>query len=305
VETRLIPFNAWIALMTGEGGWPAPLKKAGFRLLGLEWPVTTTAGLVVVDGLGLDDTRAAVLASESKSGHNVELEQARKYGAMTATEVARQLTTAASATSVQPVFVCIGGAEDRIRLGLEAAGLDAPIIVIGERRAHVDHASGGGLVGLWDVQLPPGPPPRLIPVDSDSPETEFQELLLPAVVAAARRNLGVVAVGDLLDGAMPYWKTMGRSARERIRKKAVSALKTLAAGECKGFFAVEKGGSEIDGSVVRILKSPGSFDPRGETQGWQGLQRKGQRALRGRPSARPPDQLSLEDLGLSIAGSEE
>ena len=305
METRLIPFNAWIALMTGEGGWPAPLKRAGFRLLGLEWPVTTTEGLVVVDGLGLDEARAVVLASESKSGQNVDPDQARRYGAMTATEVARQLTPAAAATTVQPVFVCIGGAEDRIRLGLEAAGLDAPIIVVGDRRAHVDHAGGGGAVGLWDVSLPAGPPPRLVPVDADSPEGEYQELLLAAVVAAARRNLGVVAIVSLLDSAMPYWRSMGRNARERIRKKATSALRSLADGEYKGVFALEKGGSEIDGMVVRILKSPGTFDPRGETQGWQALQRKGQRALRGRSSARPTGQLSLEDLGMSIMGSEE
>ena len=160
-------------------------------------------------------------------------------------------------------------------------------------------------MGLWDVSLPAGPPPRLVPVDADSPEGEYQELLLAAVVAAARRNLGVVAIVSLLDSAMPYWRSMGRNARERIRKKATSALRSLADGEYKGVFALEKGGSEIDGMVVRILKSPGTFDPRGETQGWQALQRKGQRALRGRSSARPTGQLSLEDLGMSIMGSEE
>lgn len=184
-----MPLNAWIALMTGEGGWPAPLRDSGFRLLGLEQPVTTPAGLVVVDGLGNDASRRVLLATEAKSGRNVDEAQARSYGAMTPADVARQVTAARQADGVQPAYVCIEGLEERIRTGLDAAGLDAPIIVVGTVRARVVHDSGGGAVGLWDVALPGGPPPRLIPVDADSPEEQYRELVLPALVAAARRNL--------------------------------------------------------------------------------------------------------------------
>jgi hypothetical protein len=290
--------------MTGDGRWPAPLRDAGFRLLGLEWPVTTVEGAVVVDGLGMDAVRLVILASESKSGQNVDGVQARRYGAMMPEDVSRQLTPAASATAVQPVFVCLEGAEARIRVGLSAVGVDAPIIVIGSQQAHVDHAGGGGAVGMWNVALPPGPPPRLIPVDADSPESEYQELLLPAIVASARRNLGVVPVTTLVGQAMPYWSAMGRNARERIRRKALAAIRALAAGEFNGVFVVETGGSEIDREVVRILRSPAAFDPRGETQGWQALQRKAQRALRGGAPAKVPGQISLEDLGLSIAAED-
>lgn len=103
---------------------------------------------------------------------------------------------------------------------------------------------------------------------------------------------------------MPYSKRMGRAARSRIRRKVTAAARSLARGEFRDIFAVESGGSEIDGDVVRILRSPAGYAPQGETQGWQALQRKGQRALRGRVTRVPEGQLSLEDLGLSISDLE-
>lgn len=304
MEPRLIPFNGWIALMTGDGGWPSPLGDAGFRLAGLEWPVTTSEGAVVIDGLGIDDARLILLASECKSGQNVEPRQARAYGAIAVADVARQMTAASSARTVQAVYVCLEGAEERIQTGLDSVGSKAPVIVIGTDHARVQDRAGGSSIGAWRVSVPVGPPPRLVPVDADSPKSELREFLLPAIIAAARRNLSVVPVNSLLDSALPYWALLGRNARERIRKKAVAAIRDLATTEFKDFFRVEKGGPEIDREVVKILKSPSKFDARGETQGWQALQRKGQRALRGEKPTKTPGQISLEDLGLSISGDE-
>lgn len=250
MEPRLIPFNGWIALMTGDGGWPSPLRDAGFRLAGLEWPVTTSEGVVVIDGLGIDDDRLILLVSECKSGQNVEPKQAMAYGAIAVADVARQMTAASSARTVQAVYVCLEGAEERIQAGLDSVGLKAPTIVIGSDHVRVEGAAGAGAIGAWRLSVPVGPPPRLVPVDADSPKSEFREFLLPAIVAAARRNLGVVPVSSLLESALPYWALLGRNSRERMRKKAVGAMRELAATEFKDFFRVEKGGPEIDREVV-------------------------------------------------------
>ncbi|HXF73688.1 MAG TPA: hypothetical protein VNO79_13900 [Actinomycetota bacterium] len=306
MEERLIPLNAWLALSRGDAGWPAPFRDRGFRIYRLEAPVSTAEGPAVVDGLAIAEAQRVVLAVEAKGGANVDTEQALKYGAMTASDVERQHTLpfAGTAASLEPLYVCVEQSVDRIRMGLASAGVTASLLVVGDGRSRLEPRDGSSLQ-QFEVSTPSGPPPAIVRLDAESPDEEFREVLLPEVIAAAARGVEVVAVSDLLARALPYWSVYGRAAKGRLRRKAAEVLRTLASGEFRGEFRVEPGGREVDGPVVRIMRNPAAFDPRGETQGWQRLRRKGERALRGRQRLSVPGQISFEDLARETEVGEE
>lgn len=56
---------------------------------------------------------------------------------------------------------------------------------------------------------------------------------------------------------------------------------------------------------MRIEQSPATFDPRGETQGWQRIQRHTERRLRGKASAGVVGQLSFDELATEAIGGDE
>jgi len=306
LEERLIPLNAWLALMRGDAGWPAPFREMGFRIYRLEAPVSTTESLVVVDALAIAEVQRVVLAVEAKSGANVDAAQARRYEAMAASDVERQHTLPfpARVASLEPLYACIEESVDRIRMGLASAGVTVSLLVVGDARSRLEPRQGSSLKP-FDVSTPPGPPPAIVRLDAESPDDELREVLLPEVMAAASRGEEVVAVGDLLARAVPYWSVYGRAAKGRLRRKGEGVLRGLATGQFKGEFRVEPGGQEVDGPVVRILRSPAAFDPRGETQGWQRLRRKGERALRGKRRPSIPGQISFEELARETEVGEE
>ncbi len=307
MEPRLIPLNAWIALLTGEGGWPAPLRDQGFRIQRFEIPISTSRTSVVVDGLGLNADRQILLPTECKSGNNVEADQAQRYEVMTADNVARNVTLPFPPTGaiVQPLYACLEESQERVVTGLRAIGFQAPLLVIGSSSVKLE-TRGSSVLTPFEVNVPAGPPPRLIPVDADSPDEELREVLLPAIVAAAARGETVITFDSLLAAAIPYSSVYGQRARSRMRDRATTIVRRMSEGELTEYLSVEPGGADIQGSVLRILRSPAAFDPRGETQGWQSMRRKAERTLRGRPRAArvPAGQMSFEDLGQEIERGE-
>lgn len=290
-----------MTLIKGGGGWPSPLGELGFAIHRLELPVVTSEGTVVIDVLATRPEPAAILVCEGKSGNNVEEPQARRYRALVAGDI-RRLTQVPDGP-VQVLYACLDEALPRIRMGLNAAELTASVLSIGDR-ARLDPAAGAEDMG-FDVALPRTPPLNYIPVDPDSPDDEYREILLPAIVAAAAKSIARLTVGSLLEQTIPMWTHLpggqvGRlreQAATRIHRRAVGVLIGLAESvEFRGFFVVQPRGRDMADAVVEILRSPARNAPQGETQGWQGYKRRAERTLRGRVKQVPPGQLSFEDL---------
>src|SRR5947209_6814535 len=123
MESRLVPLNAVLALLRGDGGWPAPLRAQDFTCERLELPVTTSASTIVVDVLAHDTPVRCVLPIEAKSGANIDISQAQKYLVVDVSAIGRILTLpgAGERTVVQPMFCCLEQHEARIRIGLRQA----------------------------------------------------------------------------------------------------------------------------------------------------------------------------------------
>jgi hypothetical protein len=245
------------------------------------------AGNIVADVLAASEPLKLIVLTEAKSGANIDEPQAKRYAAVVPQDVARLVTLPFS-----PVD------------GIQKVGMKCGILRIADTMVSLE-TNASSQLHSFNVDVPSGGPPRLIVLDADSPEEEFREILLPAIVAAASRQIELVSVQTLLTNAMPYFDQQAERAQGRLRDRASSALRAMVSNDFKDELRFEPGGPTTRGPSIRILRSPAGFDPRGETQGWQRWQRKAQAALRRQPRRVAPGQLSFEDLGLEAEAGEE
>ncbi len=267
-----------------------------------EAPVVGEAGAVVLDALAVQEELRLVIPFEAKSGANVDAKQARKYAALTIRDVARSHTLPFRDGTMMPVFGFLAEHEERVRLGLSEAEIEPACLVIGPSKVSLDVPPGTPLGG-FEVDVD-GPPPGIVTIDADSSHEELQEVLLPQVVAAAARGEDGTTLATLLQSAVPTFQFTGRRARNQMLKKAFKALAAASKRDLADLFVVEPGGREIDVGIVRILRSPASFKPQGETQGWQAVRRRATKALRGKAPDQPSRQLTFEDLARAADSGE-
>lgn len=303
MERRLIPINAWIALHRGEGGWPAKLAEQGFRIHRFEAPVQTDAGRVVVDGVSVADDLRAVIPTECKSGQSIENDQAERYAAMTAGNVARfvGLPFDSSSAELSPMYACLEESKTGVVVDLDRLKLPFAVLSVSDERVVLD-ARGNGLVRSFEQPVPHGSPPRYVVLDVDSADDEFVEYLLPELIASAGRGKEYVALEDLLKAVVAFWEIYGGPAKRRMIEKARNALARAFGRHFQNVFQFEATGT-AGGDIIRVINSPAVFDPRGRTQSWQGLQRRASASVgRTPPRARPApgQQVLFEDLGLGI-----
>jgi hypothetical protein len=139
-------------------------------------------------------------------------------------------------------------------------------------------------------------------LDADSPESEFKEHLIPELIASASRGEAFVTVEALLRAVVPYWDVYGADAKRQLVRKARDVLVRTVDRDFPKDFKFEAGGTKFRGDTIRIVGTPAAYDPRGQTQAWQRLQRRAARAV-GRPKRQdvaPGQQILFEELGLGI-----
>lgn len=301
MERRLLPVNAWIALHKGGAGWPLRFKEQGFAIHKFEVPITVASGNLVVDGTSVRMDPPAVLALEAKSGASVQNDQAKRYAEIRPIHVARHAGLPMNPASAiqEVVYACTLEGRDGVRVDLARLELRFPLLVVGDSQVRLEAESSTVLNGFDDKV--PGPPPRYIALDHDSPAEEFVEHLIPALMAAASRGEDFVSVESLLRGVLPFWDAYGSPVKRSLVRKGRDALARAIQANLSGDFTFEPKGSHADADVIRILNSPVEFDPRGQTQSWQRLERRAAKTL-GRPKrAESPGQTALfEDLGMAV-----
>ena len=118
MDTRLIPLNAFIALVSPScTSWPNPLHSAGYRLEALELPLDAAGGRVVADAVAFSPGMNRSLVVETKSGRNVRPDQARRDGQVDGRQLVRHtgVTVARDdGVTVEPLYVCLADNVDRI-----------------------------------------------------------------------------------------------------------------------------------------------------------------------------------------------
>lgn len=120
VDRRLVPLNGVLDLATPDGLNPAPLARAGWRIVGLEVPVKTELSTVIIDLVLFNDSIGYLLGIEAKSGANIEAEQGRKLVIVTPQMLveAGAITVRTAVTlQYEPMYACLDDQFDRVALG--------------------------------------------------------------------------------------------------------------------------------------------------------------------------------------------
>lgn len=300
MDPRLLPINGLIALLRGDGGWPALLKDQGFERYLLEMTLTTPVGDTRIDAVLYRQDPGLVLLGECKSGRNIDEEQARKYEAATAdllrrTDALPPRLRQAEAIEVKPLFVGTEEYRADLEAGLRELSIGAPLLTVGPARVRLSDTSGLRGLDDFDESHDAGLPPARFRVDHQSPDEEIREVLLPVVVAAQARGEDILAIESVCEAVLPEWPVLAHGARGDFIRKAERVARRLAANELRGRIRLDPGAANHR-SRIRILSTPATNRPQGRTQAWQAQQRRAAKGLRGQP--RPPieGQTSLDDL---------
>ncbi len=296
MEERLQPINALLGLTVGNGLDRAPFRDAGFRVVGLEVPVTTVRGNTVIDLVLFNPESSLLVACEAKSGRNVENDQAEKYASLDATAVvqASQVTlTRRVRPRVIACYACKVQHLTTVRYGLNTLGLKFPIVAVDDMKITFDcpEAQPGPLNEVFatsELALS-GPSPRLIAFDHESSAELIEPYIKAQLVATLSHSRQQMTVRALAEQAAPHFALYGRKARNQLVKKASQAVRHIADTESTYFEYVAGGGNNDD--VVRLLRTPEDNDPRGRTQAYQALARG--RQTRKRSPKVDPNQLDL------------
>ncbi|MBQ0990409.1 hypothetical protein KBX08_09940 [Micromonospora sp. H61] len=298
MEARLQPVNALLGLVTAGDVNPSLLAGAGFRVVGLEVPAVGPAGKAVIDVLLFHEATNHLVQCESKSGANVEEDQARAYAAMPAANAVqaayvdlRHRTT----PTIETLYLCLDENAERIRLGLKTIGFLFPVLGVGDRRIELhdaDYASERLRAALQEGVTLKAPPPRIIAFDPESPSDAVERHVRPAMVAALANRTPFLTLTGLTERVAPHYGLYGHAAQNRL-KSAVKAAIVKIVEAAPDRFAFDPPANVRPEGLIRFLRTPEDHDPRGRTQAYQALARTGQGASRRRRVVPNPDQMDL------------
>jgi hypothetical protein len=296
VETRLLPVNGLLSLVTSGDVNPAPLAEAGFRVAGLEIPALLHGHKVVIDILLFHEATNHLVLCESKSGANIEDAQARTYSVLPPTAaVQAACVTIKSRTppTSETLYVCLEDYAERIRRGLKNAGVSFPVLAVGHKSIRLlDSALATETLSgplAQEITLT-GPPPRLLPFDPDSPIEVIERYVRSEMVALLSRRTEHITITSLTESVARHYGLYAHKAQQTLKSKVASAVDRISASAPDSFAHDRRTGRRPEG-LVRFLKTPESLDPRGRTQAYQALSRSG-RPTRSRPPV-DPNQLDL------------
>lgn len=297
MEDRLRPANAIIGLTTENDVNRAVLREAGFRLVGLEVPVATRHGNVVVDLVLYHPETALLVACEAKSGRTIKDGQATRYASLNPADLV-QASHITLAQRLQPqvvvTYVCLAEHVGTVRDGLDTISVGFPVIGVSDRKIIFD---------LKDEQPEPlnsvlitrqlelvAPFPRIIAFDQESPVEIIEPYVKAQLVTALSRRREQVTLHTLAEQMAPHFALYGARARRQLVKKVGLAASKIAAADSATFEYVSP--RPNDDGLVRLLRTPEDNDPRGRTQAYQALARSGRQGRRRAPRM-DPNQLDL------------
>lgn len=292
---RFLPVNAILALCGTGDVYPAPLRTLGFVVAGLEVPVHSADGPVVIDVVLFAAARNRILAVEAKSGANVRDLQAGRYTALSADAVIQAASITVSnpgKRTVQPLYVCTKQHVDRIVLGLAESRALIPALAVGSAQIqhHGSPFADQELAAAFAQPIPvPSAPPRFIAVDAESSDEACDRVVSAALVAALSRRTPDMSVTSLAELAVRHLPMYGQAARNRIIRKVEAAVRRAGHRDPATFEYLGRGPTRPY-SVVRFLRTPEDAARQGRTQSYQALAR-----AAGKRVETPHDQMSLFD----------
>jgi hypothetical protein len=161
--------NAILDLATPNGVSRPVLAEAGYEVAGLEIPYITTSGTVVVDVILAHPRTGHLIACESKSGGNIEVDQARRYKVLDAETVVRGafvMLRERVQLKVEVLYAARAESVVRITYGLNQAEVPAAVLAVHADKITLENAQAAGseLMELFASPVPLSGPRTAYPL---------------------------------------------------------------------------------------------------------------------------------------------
>lgn len=202
MDERLWLHNGVIGLAHPSPPWPQTLHDAGYRLVRIEQPVSTSAGDVTIDVLLLAEARNALLGVECKEG-TVQYEQADAYDAMTALDVVQTGSVSLPDPSHAGLDVAYAVSSERVEATtdhLQPRGIG--ILILGdsiEWRGHPPADPGLRAAFAAPIAADLRAIPRLLPADDASEAADIAPEVANALLAAIEQGRESITVSALVE----------------------------------------------------------------------------------------------------------
>ncbi len=302
-----------LEMLNPSSTWAKPLADAGYRLKGLEVPVDTPEGRVVLDVLSFRADTNSILATEVKSG-GVEIPQAQKYAALDARGVveAGSLTLSKSAISpVQAMYAATHQNADSVLSGLSKAGVIFPVLVVTNSEIRHEGAKfvDDELEANFKVPVSiSSPVPRLVYLDEVSPAVNFEAPLLAALVSRQARTEhfpDLVPIDVLASEVVPHLFVYAKASRKALVNKVAQAARVIADRDGDNYsFRSRTGTREFE--ALEILDSPETANVRGRTQRYQAIATRQKRIMKDSSSESQPSLFDfLDDLAVVLSEADD
>ncbi|KOU81333.1 hypothetical protein ADK94_26840 [Streptomyces sp. XY593] len=245
----------------------------------LEVPlVATDGGKVVADLILVNDAAAHMILCESKSGANIEVDQAKRYARVLPKTVVQGASITLPGTaepSVETLYLGLEVHSERLALSLTSADVDYPLLTVAEKAISLtrrEHASS-----LLQSALPErgvellAPPVSYIPFDHDDLVEVFVSPVRAQLIKMQAAGEPSISCHSLTERTCAHFLLYGVAARAQLIKKVTSAARQIATEFPSTYqYHQAPGGGE---GVIHILRTPEAHDARGRTQAYQALAR--------------------------------
>lgn len=241
--------NAVIAMCRRDARWPHYFFDLGYGIKWIEYPFTCGTGETLVPDLVIVSSALNnCILFESKSGNNIDDDQAKRYGSVQPNDIVSKLyvdIVKGQKPTVDVSYLCFSESTQAINSQLITIAASFPLVELAPsnlrlaanafsvQKLNIDLAGG---IPLDRDKIPMG----YFPFDEDSSDSEVAPHVMQTLIAFARQNKPHFKSDEITqDTVGTLWEHFGQHKRKKLVDKVKSILGKAQVRELNGFIKRE------------------------------------------------------------------
>lgn len=237
--------NAIIAMCRSDSKWPHYFYELAYGVKWIEYPFTCSTGETLEPDLVIvSNTQNNCILFESKSGNNIEDDQAKRYKRIQPDDVVSKLyvdVIRGQKPSIDVTYLCFSESTHSIVSQLDTIPAKFPVLEITPDMMRL--AANNFSISKITNDLSKGIaidrnkiPMGYIPFDEDSSNSEVAPWVIQTLVAFARQNKPHFKSDEITKGIIgSLWEHFGGQKKRRLIKRVNSILGEAQVRELRGF----------------------------------------------------------------------
>jgi hypothetical protein len=243
--------NAIIAMCRSDSKWPHYFYDMAFGVKWIEYPFTCSTGETLVPDLVIvSNVQNNCILFESKSGSNIENEQAERYKMVQPDDVVSKLfvdVVRGQKPCIDVTYLCFSESTSAIVSQLNALSAEFPVLEMAPDvlRLVANSFSASKItndlskgIAIDRNKIPMG----YIPFDENSSDSEVAPWVMQTIVAFARQNKPHFKSDEITQDIIgSLWEHFGGQKKKNLINRVSSVLGEAQVRELRGFLKKERG----------------------------------------------------------------